>query len=104
MVTGVGSPSIKSDIVAAGHQLARFEPKAGPTTVPPITNATVAPMAVWMTANARARNRRRCMSSGHIAEQFYKLFHNSIVAARASGSERATRTERAGEAARESAC
>src|SRR5687768_15791257 len=67
MVTGVGSPSIKSDIVAAGHQLVRFAPKAGPMTVPPITNATVAPMAVWMTANTRDRNRRRGRSSAHIA-------------------------------------
>src|SRR5687767_10350091 len=74
MVTGVGSPSIKSDIVAAGHQLVRFAPKAGPMTVPPMTNATVAPMVVWMTANARDRNRRRWMSSAHI---FRILEHES---------------------------
>src|SRR5437868_237091 len=77
MVTGVGWPSIKSSIVAAGHQLSRFAPKAGPTTARPITNATVAPMAVWMTANARARNVRRRMSSGFITARHSSLQHDS---------------------------
>src|SRR6185503_9568149 len=65
---GVGSLSGRSSIAAAGHHVERFLPNAGDTTAPPSRNASVAPIAPWMTAMVPDRKRRLAGFSedGHI--------------------------------------
>src|SRR5215510_3592063 len=58
MAMGVGSLSGRSSVAAAGHHVERFLPNAGDTTAPPSRNASVAPIAPWMTAMVPDRKRR----------------------------------------------